>query len=690
MKTLRVRKGLFTGIVLFLVLVGILVWPAILPVNTAVSQAQTEVEYYVIPMKVNVLKGVTIGNDSIGNMVKECNSILKQANVEFDFDQTKDIDRDVSDGGNNDGNLTSDERLNLMNPAAAELKLHFHLPTSHLFQGYKVYITNGFPDEKSDVVGLTLQAKAGTKDPPAFPVSFVVNRDPITGPCGMGATLAHECAHGMTVAYDDTSDPLNLMHIPCDPKGNNTLTDAQKERIHNGAKQIGKKNDKIGAHSSIISVDTKREYWVDDSGDVSQGYIDLYLGSLFAEGPTADLKITICLSGLYPNGTDVNTTFQMGFDTDNNSSTGYYGIDKLLQINLQGKYPFTSPNGSISADLYDIASGTSKLLTPGEVARIQEIADVWDPPAPEPLDCCDSIIQSLPLSLLDPLADVVPIYLWATNLDTGEYDYTSFEFNFNPPPGATIEMEPLEAQPGQIVAVQGTRFPPLSTVTLLIDDTEILQTTTLTDGTFVTSFAVLDPTPSWYFVTARSNPFDFDFSVLDIGIPGPAPCTVYTPLGSSVSVSLCCGSVTFNSVTNAGNTTATAGVAPCSLGWPAGYVPVGPAYHITTANVTYTSPVNVGISYNDAGIPTENDLVLFHCDGTGWDPVTTSVDTVSNIVYGQDSTLSWWQIGDPPGPSGGGGGGGVPVFPSVYIGIGAALGAAGVAYLLRRRFIVRR
>jgi len=47
--------------------------------------------------------------------------------------------------------------------------------------------------------------------------------------------------------------------------------------------------------------------------------------------------------------------------------------------------------------------------------------------------------------------------------------------------------------------------------------------------------------------------------------------------------------------------------------------------------------------------------------------------------------------GDPPaGPGGGGGGNGVPVFPSVYIGIVAAIGAAGVAYLLRRRFLVRR
>jgi hypothetical protein len=45
--------------------------------------------------------------------------------------------------------------------------------------------------------------------------------------------------------------------------------------------------------------------------------------------------------------------------------------------------------------------------------------------------------------------------------------------------------------------------------------------------------------------------------------------------------------------------------------------------------------------------------------------------------------------GGPGWPGGGGGGGGVPVFPSIYIGIGAALGAGIVAYLLNRRLAAR-
>ena len=42
-----------------------------------------------------------------------------------------------------------------------------------------------------------------------------------------------------------------------------------------------------------------------------------------------------------------------------------------------------------------------------------------------------------------------------------------------------------------------------------------------------------------------------------------------------------------------------------------------------------------------------------------------------------------------PWPGGGSGGHSAPVFPSIYIGIGAALGAGMVAYAVRRRLAAR-
>jgi hypothetical protein len=105
----------------------------------------------------------------------------------------------------------------------------------------------------------------------------------------------------------------------------------------------------------------------------------------------------------------------------------------------------------------------------------------------------------------------------------------------------------------------------------------------------------------------------------------------------------------------------------------------------TTA--TYTSPVTVCIPY-DPSIPNPQNLKLFHWQGDHWVNVTSGVDTANNRVCGQVASLSPFFIGDPSG-GGAGDAAGVPVFPSVYIGIGAALGAGIVAYLIRKRLVHR-
>ena len=495
----------------------------------------TQEEWIEVPLKVNVLDGVYITADTIATVVTDANEKLERAdtNVRFVFDKDKDINWNCSDTGNDDGYVTQNETWDHPHPPYTHywglhslgifcLEQHFNS-----MLGFKVYFANGIYD--SDIAGMC----PNTDNPPnaaikgrPIPVAYVKNRpNNITCTRGMGGTLAHEFVHATTMSADHSVFPSNLMYEPLSGRTGATLTGDQIKEIRAGASVIGEtRTNGSEVRGSIVRVDAKRLRWLDDTGDVSEKYIDLFTGFLFAEGPTADLEVTIGLRGLYPNGTDVNSTFQMGFNTDNNNSTGYYGVDKILRITLQGKYPFTQPNGSISADLYDVDSGESVPLTPGDVIRIQEIGCVIEPPLSQPCDYIDLIKQLLPLPLLGPLADEVPIDLWAINLSTGEYDFASFQFDFNPPPGATIEMEPLEAVPGQNVNVNGTCFPPVSTVTLLIDDAEILQTTTLDDGTFSVSFTVPNLAPGWYFVTAMSDargnqiinsPY-FDFSILTV------------------------------------------------------------------------------------------------------------------------------------------------------------------------------
>ena len=118
---------------------------------------------------------------------------------------------------------------------------------------------------------------------------------------------------------------------------------------------------------------------------------------------------------------------------------------------------------------------------------------------------------------------------------------------------------------------------------------------------------------------------------------------------------------------------------------PEGFSVVGSFADIqTTAN--YSCPILVGLNYDESEGLVENDLRLFHWDGSQWADVTTWVDTDSNIVYGEVESLSWFFIGgrwvwieDS-----------LPVFPSLYIGIAAALGAGFMAYLYRRRALGRR
>jgi len=158
--------------------------------------------------------------------------------------------------------------------------------------------------------------------------------------------------------------------------------------------------------------------------------------------------------------------------------------------------------------------------------------------------------------------------------------------------------------------------------------------------------------------------------------------TENTPAGYSVTYTDNGISVVYNEVTIGGCTSiTTSNVNPVDP-LPSGLCTLLPFVEISTT-ATSAPPVAVAIPYSAPPSVDENSLRLLHWNGTQWVDVTTSVDTGNNICYGQFNALSPFCIGY----SCGGGARGVPSFPSVYIGIGAALAAGVIAYFVRRRLL---
>ena len=123
-----------------------------------------------------------------------------------------------------------------------------------------------------------------------------------------------------------------------------------------------------------------------------------------------------------------------------------------------------------------------------------------------------------------------------------------------------------------------------------------------------------------------------------------------TPAGSNVTVSLESGTVTFPTVNESGTTTMTTSTENPVEPTPSDfYVIEGNFYDITTT-ANYSGLITVGISYDESQVGNEESLVLFHWNGSEWEDVTTYVDTVNNIMYGQVASLSPFFIGEPAAP----------------------------------------
>jgi hypothetical protein len=130
-----------------------------------------------------------------------------------------------------------------------------------------------------------------------------------------------------------------------------------------------------------------------------------------------------------------------------------------------------------------------------------------------------------------------------------------------------------------------------------------------------------------------------------------------TPAGNDVQVSLNGGlsqvggiQATFSTVESSGFTTvAVSGVGPPP---PTAFKIVGiaaqPTYYDINTTATFSGPIEVCIRYDDGQVHgPESRLKLMHHDGTGFVNITTSVDTVSNVICGVTTSVSPFAVMEP-------------------------------------------
>lgn len=95
----------------------------------------------------------------------------------------------------------------------------------------------------------------------------------------------------------------------------------------------------------------------------------------------------------------------------------------------------------------------------------------------------------------------------------------------------------------------------------------------------------------------------------------------------------------FDQITLGGETTVT--VSDTGPTPPSGFrlVPAQTYYDITTT-AQFTGTVEVCLSYDDASVANEGNLKLMHYENGAWVNITTSLDTVNNVICGVTASLS--------------------------------------------------
>jgi len=499
----------------------------------------TEEKITKVPVLINVLEGVTISDENIEAMIDKANEILKQANIEIEA-KSSNTTRDVNDQGNHDGRLSRKNKKALDRNGLKEANEKLGKG-----KGIKIYITNQIGSGRCD--GLTSHASNNNSSvtPPRTIYIKAEPNDLNNDPNKLGNVCAHEHCHSLTLGpghiekagtYADrwghSRNPNNLMYPSYLYKAGNKirkrgkkLNEEQKKEIKKGAKCLGHtklvqhiaKPYPFGEDPNVLCLDTIHGGWVDDINETANVYTDLFTGSLFAEDINGTLELNILLNGTFPTSpVDINVAVY--FNTDANGLTGSNfgpatGVDKAINIELSGNHPA----GDFDATVVDINSGSTTYLHDGHTATIVEIYDFPDDnDTPYTEDYIDGLNQTLPMSMILPLADQVPVWIRLDDNSSSDYDEVNFQWQITSPNPPTLELTTTRLEPGQKIFLTGQNFTPSSQVEIFLDDDLLDTITAEPNGAIDANMPLPVVDFNDFFVTARDVSGAFDFSLLEV------------------------------------------------------------------------------------------------------------------------------------------------------------------------------
>ena len=352
-----------------------------------------------IPLLINKYPNSNATDQQIKDSVKEANKLLKQAGLQLV--QVKPTNTSPQ-GDNGDGDFTSSERGAARTYGGQELK---GLPNE---KGIKISIGRTPMSESPTATGVSL-AGAGIAGDPTMILQYK-NSAAYTG-----NTIAHELGHIMGID-GDYNNPNRVM----DARGRGStfsaaeIADMQRQRY-----TFGKCSTQWDR--AYPAQKDKQQYGAttDNGGDATSGlaHHDLHRVVMVGMDPsdptggdTVNLSAHVTLGGLFPQDEDVFAEYTLGFNTDDNPTTGvphggYTGVDRIVTVRVTGR--LSAGPLLVEGDVLDtVSSVSSPLPEMPTLSVMDEVGDfeVGRQPAAAAIDL---LVPKDLLNLAVPEVDVV-------------------------------------------------------------------------------------------------------------------------------------------------------------------------------------------------------------------------------------------------------------------------------------------